>query len=126
MLHEAKDAGEIHVNDREPILFRVFGGGSAANDAGIIDEDIDSSEMLDGLFYEARTDFRQANIAHERDGFCAGGFELVQRGFRGLAGAMHGDVGAGLRQGCRDGRAQAARRAGDQSGLAFEIELVEN
>jgi len=39
---------------------------------------------------------------------------------------MHGDVGAGLRQGCRDGRAQAARRAGDQSGLAFEIELVEN
>jgi hypothetical protein len=50
----------------------------------------------------------------------------VLRGFWGRAGAVHSDAGAGLRQGCGDGCAEAARRAGDESGFAFEVESGEN
>jgi hypothetical protein len=48
----------------------------------------------------------------------------VLRGFRRRARAMHGDIGARLRQGHGNRRAQPARRAGNQSGFAFEIEFV--
>jgi hypothetical protein len=48
----------------------------------------------------------------------------VLRGFRRRARAMHGDIGARLRQGHGNRRAQPTRRAGNQSGLAFEIEFV--
>ncbi len=55
-LREAKDAGKIHVDDSLPVVFRVFSGRGAANDAGVINQDIDPAEMLDGFFDEHRTD----------------------------------------------------------------------
>jgi hypothetical protein len=47
------------------------------------------------------------------------------RSFGRSAGAVHGHVGAGLRQTNRDGRTQASRRTGYKCGFAFEIEFVE-
>jgi len=48
----------------------------------------------------------------------------VLRGFGCRARAVHRDVDASLRQRKSNCRTQAARRARDQSGSAFEIEFV--
>ena len=81
VLREAKDTGKIHVNNLLPVFFRVFGRGRAANDAGIVDQNIDRPEVLDGLFDEARANGRIAHVADQRDGLDAQRFELVLGGF---------------------------------------------
>jgi hypothetical protein len=80
-LHKAKDAGEVHVDQRPPVFLGVFGGGRAANDPGVVDENIDGAEVLDGFVDEARADGRISYVADERDGLDADCVELLLGGF---------------------------------------------
>jgi hypothetical protein len=72
VLRVAKDAGEVHVDDSFPILFRVDGGRGAANDSGVVDQDVDGTEVLNGFFNQARADLGVAHVAGESNGFVAG------------------------------------------------------
>ena len=126
VLRETKDAGEVDVDQRLPVFFRIFGGRRAANDAGVVDQNVDGAEVTDGFFHQARADGGIAHVAGEGHGSCADRFDFLLRGFRRRAGAMNGDVGAGLGKRYGDGSAKAARGAGDESDFAVEIEFVEN
>jgi hypothetical protein len=103
VLGEAKDAGEINVDDRLPVFFGVIDGGRTANDARVVDQNIDGAELLEGFFDEPRADGRVADIANERGGFDAEGLDLLLRGRGSGAGAVHRDIGAGLGESDGDG-----------------------
>jgi hypothetical protein len=79
-LHEAKDARQVHADQRKPIFFGVLGGGSAANDSGIVDQYVDGAEVLDGFLDKARADGRVGYVADERDGLDAECVELLLGG----------------------------------------------
>ena len=95
VLRETKDAGEVDVDERLPVFFRVFGGGRAANDAGVVDQNVDGAEVPDG-FVTRRAQTAASPTSPARAMDRAKRFELLLRGFRSRAGAVHGDVGAGL------------------------------
>jgi hypothetical protein len=109
MLHEAKDAGEINVDDCLPVFFRVIDGGRAADDAGVVDEDVDGSKVLDGLLNQALADICIAHVAGKGDGFCASLGDEFQCGVGSVAGTMDGDAGSGFGQRKGNARAEAAR-----------------
>ena len=126
VLHEAEDAGEVDVDDGFPVFFRVDRRRGAANDAGVVDENVDGAEVLDGFFNEARADVGMAHVAGKRDTFvrrCLATLCCVASGA--CAGAVNGDVGARLGKRDGDGGAEAARGAGDQREFAVEVELFE-
>ena len=104
MLGETKNTGEIDVDDRFPVFFGMFCGGRAANNACIIDQDVDGSEMLNRFVDEARADGCIADIASESNGIDAERNQLLLCGCRSRVGSMHGDIGASLGQGNGDSR----------------------
>ena len=123
VLREAEDAGEIHVDEGFPVFFWVVCGGRAADDAGVVDEDVDGAEVADGLFNEACADGGIGDVAGKGDGFRAERFELMLRGLGRGGGSVDGDVGSGLCKCDGNGGAEAARGAGDECGFAVEIEF---
>ena len=125
-LGEAEDAGEVDVDNRIPVFFGVVGGGRAADDAGVVDEDVDGAEVLDGFINKARADGGIAHIACQGNGFRAGFGDKFLGGPGDAGRAVHGDLGAGLGQGDRDPCAEAARGSGDECGLANQLEIIED
>ena len=125
VLGEAEDAGEIYVDDFLPELFGVLGCRGAADDTGVVDQNVDCAEVPDGLFDQTRADLSIAYITDQCGGFDACGGDFLLRRFRCFGGAVDGDIGAGLSERDGNGCAKTARGAGDQSGFALEIEFVE-
>jgi hypothetical protein len=125
VLCEAEDAGKVHVDDGFPVLFRVNGGRRAANDSGVVDQDVDGAEVLDGFFNQARADLSVAHVADESDCVMADFRDALLRGCRRSRRAMNGDFCASFSQRDRDGRSEPAGGAGHQRDLVLEGELFE-
>ena len=125
VLGEAEDAGEIDVDDGLPVFVGVVDGGGAADDAGVVDENVDGAKVLDGFFNEALADGGIANVTGEGDAPDSGFGDEVLRVLRRILGAVNSNIGSGLREGDGDGRAEAARGAGNECCLSLEVELFE-
>jgi hypothetical protein len=67
VLRETEDAREIDIDNSFPVFFRVLGGRRAANDARIVNENIDGAEVRDRLFDEAGADCGIAYVTGECD-----------------------------------------------------------
>ena len=93
-----------------------------AGDARVVDEDVDAAEVLadpaEGFLDERKI----GHVAFVGRGADAEGLRFGDRFGRALvrAGVHDGDVGAVLGERDRDGRADAARTAGDDRRFAFE------
>jgi hypothetical protein len=126
VLGEAKNTGEVDIYNRRPVFFRVIGGRGAADDASVVDEDIDTAEVLHGFFYETSANSGIAYIAGESDAVHSDFCDQLLGSFGCVNGAVDGDAGASFGQ--RDGNAcaEAARRTGDERCFAFQTEFFEN
>jgi hypothetical protein len=56
VLGEAKDTGEVDIDNRLPVFFGVIDGRRAADDTGVVDENVDGAEVMDGLFNKSGAD----------------------------------------------------------------------
>jgi hypothetical protein len=126
MLGEAEDTGEVDVDDRLPVFFGVIGGGRAADDAGVVDENVDGAEVLDGFFNEARADSGIADIAFQGNAFRAGLGDKFLGGLGDAGRAVDGNPGASFGEGDRNGCAEAAGGSGNEGGLTIQIEFLED
>ena len=120
-LAEEEERLEIGVHHRVPVGFGEIDRVGAADDPGIVDEDVDASEFGKHRIDERlhRADARQvggeilapaAQPAHLADGLVGG------RSARG------GDVGAGLGERERDPLPDAGVGAGDERDFSCEVE----
>jgi hypothetical protein len=98
MLHEAKDAGKVDVDDRIPVFFGVVDGRRAPDNAGIVDENVDGAEVLDSFLDQARADGGVPHIAGQGNASGAGCGDKFLGVFGRVNGAMHRDVGSGFSQ----------------------------
>src|SRR6516225_8091099 len=91
--------------------------------AGIIDEDVEAAECLDGFGEQALAKTGERDVAREENRLAAG----LGNGARDLPGTrciavvVHADMGAGFSEPAGDGRPDAARGAGDEASLAPQI-----
>jgi hypothetical protein len=126
VLGEAEDTGEVDIDDSLPVFGGVVGGGGAADDAGVVDEDVNGAEAGDGFVDEAMADILVADVADEGDGMSAGGVDECLGFFWDGAGAVESDVGASFGESEGDAGAEAARGTSDESVFTFEGELIED
>ena len=101
---------------------------AAGRRAGIVDHDVDAAERLDALRDEIPGVGVFAQIGRDGDDLAPGCLgDLLRGGLeRLLAARADGDVDAFLGQRQRDALADAFAAAGDQRGLAFELEVHRN
>jgi len=92
----------------------MIGGRRAADDSGVVDENVDATEVLDRFFNEARADRGIANVAGESDAIDPDFCDEFLGGFGCVNGAVDCNVGScfGKRNG--DARSEAARRPGNE------------
>jgi len=126
ILAEPEDAVQVHVDNGLPVLGGVLSGRSAADDAGVVDEDVDGAEVGDGLVHEPVADLELAHIAGERNRAAAEAGNVVGNLLRRGTGAVHSHVGASFSQRNGNALADAARGAGDQRILTLQVEQVED
>src|ERR1700745_1171588 len=107
-LRQSKDCGEVEGNERFPIGERIVGGRGATDHAGIVDENVDGAELVDGAGNQFFTDFRIRDIAGEIERFAAKRANLVTTFFARLRFSVKSDVRTDLSKGQRDCRSEAA------------------
>ena len=121
-------AGVDRPHEVEALQRRLEGAGQA-DGAGVVDQHVDAAEGGDGLL-DGALDLRLvADVGGDRQGAAARALDLLGRGVDGARelrvrlGGLGGDhdVGAVRRGPEADRQADAAARAGDEQGLAFEI-----
>src|ERR1051325_11020437 len=90
--------------------------------AGIVDQDVDASELVDGLTHRALAKLLVAEISGNGDCAAAFGFDDLLGPGRivMLTKIKDGDIGALAREQRRHGPADAAVGAGDQRDLALQ------
>jgi hypothetical protein len=123
-LGEEEGAGQVHVEDLEPVIVRHLEHGLVAGDAGVVDEDVRAPVGLDHLLDGAAAIPRLAHVAlvdAHRGGVGAG--EGVAKFSRGLviAGITRGEHGALAGQAAADRGADAAGAARDEGHAALEL-----
>ena len=100
--------------DEVPVLFGHVEEGDAREDAGVVDQDVDFAEGGDGCVDQGAGGAGGGDIAREQACFAAGCSYFCRDLFGGglVIEVVDGDVGAGLREGDRDGprRCLAGRR----------------
>ena len=91
--------------------------------AGVIDENVQLSEMI-GSFLNGGRDLSEIGNVHlKRQNFAIHGLNLADEAGRAVDVAQaEGEVGTGVGQGERDGAAESAGSSGDEGDLAGEIE----
>lgn len=115
---------QVHGQHIVPVGVAVLGRGAAANDAGVIDKDIDlpsvrfqfTEQLLDRVA-AAQVARVMRKVAPGRAHQC---FDVMVTAWRRTADPD--DVGTGVSQGARDGSAYALGASGDQRRAARQIE----
>ena len=109
-----KKTGQVGVQDPTPVLFGYFQGRFGDVDAGVVDQDIDATEMLKGLFHPFFNIGFLGNVhrhhqtpAAELADFLGGLLQLTDRAAGG------DDVGAIAGQALSQVAADASTGAGD-------------
>ena len=117
----------VSITASEVVLRQIL-DRAADIDAGVVDQDVDGTELGLDLRGQSLDVARSGHVRHERLGPPSG----RRRDRRpppadsSRASARRGDVGAGLGQRRRHGHAEPARAAGDERDLAVETEGLEN
>jgi hypothetical protein len=124
-LRQAEDGREVDLDDRRPVLLRKVHGGRAADDAGVVDEDVEPSELVQRPLDQAARHIFVREVADDRERAPAGVHDRPANRLGAARVAVTGHVGAGLRERDRDGRAQARRGARHERDLAVQPEGVE-
>ena len=119
-LAEEEGGLEVGVDHRVPILLGKVDAVGAADDAGIIDEDVEAAELLQRLVDHALHRFDGGEVGGDDLRLAAERADLLHR-FLGGRAADGGDVGAGGGERQRDRLADAGIGAGDDRGLAGKI-----
>jgi hypothetical protein len=96
-LGEEEDGLEIGVDHRIPVFLGEVHGVGAADDAGIVDEDVGAAEGADGFGDDARDGFDGGEIGRDRNELPPSRLHLLASLGRRRA-ADGGDVGAGFSQ----------------------------
>jgi hypothetical protein len=125
--HEER-AARVDVLHEVVALHRQLLGAGDGDRARVVDDDVDAAEPLDRLRDGARHRLLVADVAHDRQGLAARRLDRLGSGVdRALElGVRLGglgdqrDVRAIAGGALRDREADAAARAGDEHGLAFE------
>ena len=125
VLAEAEYAVEVHVHHFAPVLFGKIEKGGAADDAGIVHENIGPAERAQGFRHHRPGGGGRADVQHEREA------PATERrdgagGFAGIGAGHQDDVGAGFRQSDGQSGAEPARSAGDNRHFCIEPETIEN
>jgi hypothetical protein len=121
----AADLDAIH--QVEP-LHRHLGDGAEVDRRGIVHDDVDAAELLDGFGHRRLHGVRIADVPDDGQRLAAGLFEFLGRGVHGarqLGVRLGGfgdqrDVGAVLRGPLGDGQADSAAGARDEHGFALQ------
>src|ERR1035437_2240310 len=123
--HELR--AQIDLDDLVPILIRMLGRRLAQNRAAVVDQDIHRRAFRLHLGDKRvhRRAIRQIARVGPAPAAARRHLPLYRAAFRFHAGTGGHDVRARFRQGHRHRLADAAPGAGDQSGLAAQIEFVE-
>src|SRR5215469_7233599 len=120
-----KDAAQIRVNHFRPVVIGHFPDRAVARDARVIHQYIDAMEIFDHLAQELACVLAIGNIALEQ---LAVASHIVYLTPQFLGGALarpeiHGNSRSAVSKLHSNGTANAARGAGDQGNLAFELPL---
>ena len=99
-LTESKDTRQVHFQHCRPIVVGKLDRGSATNDSGVVNQDIETSKMIDCFFDEVFSGLRLAQITRYRKSM----LDLFASGMRRVGVAVAGDP-----------RARFAKRDGDSS-----------
>ena len=118
-------AHELELQALLPVVLGQMLDHAAGRGAGIVDHDVDAAERLVGLLDEVLGVVVLAQIGGDRHDLAAGRLgDLLRGGFeRLLAPRADRDVDAFLGERERDALADAFAAAGDQRGLALELEV---
>ena len=111
----------LHIDVDHPVDLLVgrVGHGAGIGDAGIVDEDVERTETLDGLFHQLGSEFRFGNISgHDQR---ASGIEALRNLLAiGPVAAVEHDIRPFGGKGPGNPFADPARRTCDDGGLAFK------
>ena len=97
--------------------------GGFGIDGGVVEEDVDAAEALDGGVADALDAVLCGDVGLDGEGADAEGGEVLHRaaGFLGRGAVVDDDVGAALGEPGGDVAADAARTAGDDDGGALQV-----
>jgi hypothetical protein len=125
-LGELEDAGEVDLQDVLPGVEGSVDGGVAVDGAGVVDEDVDATEVVVDAAEEGLGACGVGEIGLEGGGGATGGGDGGGCFGCGAAVAVNGDAGSGFREGGGDGCAEAAGGSGDEGNFVVEAEGVED
>ena len=122
-LRGEQETEDVHVEDLVVVLFGEGIDGEELLDAGVVDEDVEVAEVLDGCVDEALSLSGLRDIATDGDGFatggCDGGDHIVRTS---LAGGVVDDDGGALRgERFGDGGSDTLGCAGDDCDFTCEL-----
>ncbi len=120
-------AVEVDVDHLPELLRRLAGGRHRGADAGVVDQDVDPAELLDGGVDEVLAGGGIGDVGAHRDGLATGAFHQRLRLGQPVdpAGAER-HVRAGLGERLREGDTESGRRAGHDRHLAVEPVQVQH
>src|SRR5262245_8163294 len=125
-----EDAVEIRLNDAAPVVESHLADGPIAQNTGVVDENVQPAASVLDLTHQSFNLARFAHVGAENVNRRAGPLQLlVKRERITLVGAvrvvpeLQNAGGASFREALEDGRADAARTAGDQGHPAGETVL---
>ena len=127
VLRQDEVAAHVEVHHLVPGLDRMVFGRRAPGGAGVVDQDVHVAHALQRLVGQAADVLFLGAVGGDPARVDAGGLQLGGGLLQvvGLARAQH-DPRAGFAQRVGHLQAQAARAAGDQGGLAVEVEQLRN
>ncbi len=117
-------AGQVDRDHLVPLAVADLLDGGALPDAGVVDEDVQAAEAVDGLVDHHLGLFLDGDVRCEGERFPTGLLDALcdELGRRPLEAVVDGDPGPGAGQQLAAGAADAARAAGHQGGTAFEVD----
>ena len=115
-------ASQIDANNRVPLCEAHFVKGGIALQSGVIDQDVDRSEMRDGLGEHLPDLFLLAHVGAYHHGITATGSNLIGNalGFVRVCDVVDRHIRARCAEGESAGFADAGTRTGDECFLVFE------
>ncbi len=125
-MRELEDAGEVDLQDFEPVGEGVVDGVVADDGAGVVDEDVDVAEGGLGFGEELLGAGGGGEVGLEGVGAASGGGDGGGGVGGGAAVAVDGDGGSGLRERGGDGGAETSGGSGDEGGFIVEAEEIED
>src|SRR6202521_6353516 len=102
-----------------PIFFGIIDGGSAPNLSCVIDQDIDTAEVLDGRFDQGARRFFFRQIAGDREPVPPKSRDRFKRSLGRGRISMTSHIGAGFSESYGDRLAKTRRRAGHEGNLSL-------